>query len=177
MTQNSKQISRRDALKILAAAAGASVLANLPSRWTTPKLVAGVLPAHAQTSAGLPLVLTVSVVSLISSPIGFTVSQVRPPGNGGPLLNWELRGKVTDDGGQPISANGFVYSSLNTSPELGAANTTGVLGNPNPAGVGNEFSVQVYLPPVVPHYYIRAYATNSAGTGYGSVVQTGSISS
>ena len=43
-------LSRRDALKLLGAAAGASVLANLPSRWSTPQSVAGVLPAHAATS-------------------------------------------------------------------------------------------------------------------------------
>ena len=45
-----KQLSRRDALKLLGAAAGASVLANLPSKWSTPQSVAGVLPAHAQSS-------------------------------------------------------------------------------------------------------------------------------
>ena len=49
----SKQLSRRDALKLLGAAAGASVLANLPSKWSTPRSVAGVLPAHAQTSFDL----------------------------------------------------------------------------------------------------------------------------
>ncbi|HSR31409.1 MAG TPA: twin-arginine translocation signal domain-containing protein [Anaerolineae bacterium] len=45
-----KRLSRRDALKLLGAAAGASVLANLPSKWSTPQLTAGVLPAHAQTT-------------------------------------------------------------------------------------------------------------------------------
>ena len=45
-----KNLSRRDALKLLGAAVGASVLANLPSRWSTPQSVAGVLPAHAATS-------------------------------------------------------------------------------------------------------------------------------
>ncbi|HSR19794.1 MAG TPA: twin-arginine translocation signal domain-containing protein [Anaerolineales bacterium] len=47
MTQ---RLSRRDALKVLGAAAGATALANLPSKWTTPELTAGVLPAHAQSS-------------------------------------------------------------------------------------------------------------------------------
>jgi hypothetical protein len=51
---NQKQLSRRDAIKLLGAAAGASVLANLPTKWTTPQLAAGVLPAHAQTSAPAP---------------------------------------------------------------------------------------------------------------------------
>jgi hypothetical protein len=45
-----KKLTRRDAIKILSAAAGASVLANLPSKWSSPELTSGVLPAHAQTS-------------------------------------------------------------------------------------------------------------------------------
>lgn len=45
-----KKISRRDAIKLLGAVTGASLLANLPSKWSTPELVSGVLPAHAQTS-------------------------------------------------------------------------------------------------------------------------------
>ncbi|MBI5962596.1 MAG: twin-arginine translocation signal domain-containing protein [Chloroflexi bacterium] len=48
--KSSKEISRRDAMKILAAVAGAAALANLPSKWSKPELVEGVLPAHAQTS-------------------------------------------------------------------------------------------------------------------------------
>lgn len=44
------KLSRRDAIKVLAAAAGASALANLPSKWTKPELTTGVLPVHAQTS-------------------------------------------------------------------------------------------------------------------------------
>jgi hypothetical protein len=50
---SSKKLSRRDAIKILGAAVGASVLANLPSKWSTPEIAKGVLPAHAQTSAVL----------------------------------------------------------------------------------------------------------------------------
>jgi hypothetical protein len=45
-----KKLSRRDALKILAAAAGATTLANLPPQWSKPGIAVGVLPAHAQTS-------------------------------------------------------------------------------------------------------------------------------
>jgi hypothetical protein len=44
-------ISRRDAIKILAAAVGAGALANLPGKWIKPKMEFGVLPAHAQTSS------------------------------------------------------------------------------------------------------------------------------
>ncbi len=54
MTQ---KLSRRDAIKLLGAAAGATLLANLPSKWRTPELASGVLPAHAQTSS---LLLTIT---------------------------------------------------------------------------------------------------------------------
>ena len=50
MTEKSKKLSRRDAIKILAAATGAGVLANIPSKWTKPGMEFGVLPAHAQGS-------------------------------------------------------------------------------------------------------------------------------
>lgn len=50
-----KTLSRRDAIKLLGAATGATLLANLPSKWSTPELTSGVLPAHAQTSTSLGL--------------------------------------------------------------------------------------------------------------------------
>lgn len=43
-------VSRRRALKLLAAAAGATSLANLPPRWSPPVIRAGSLPVHAQSS-------------------------------------------------------------------------------------------------------------------------------
>ncbi len=48
-----KNISRRDTIKILTAAIGAGVLANIPSKWTKPGMEFGVLPAHAQGSVPL----------------------------------------------------------------------------------------------------------------------------
>jgi len=45
-----QQISRRDALKILAGVASATALATIPDKWTKPGMEVGVLPAHAQTS-------------------------------------------------------------------------------------------------------------------------------
>ena len=44
------KVSRRDAVKILAAAVGATALSNLPGKWTKPSLDVGILPAHALTS-------------------------------------------------------------------------------------------------------------------------------
>ena len=65
-----KNLSRRDALKLLGAAAGASVLANLPSKWSTPQLTAGVLPAHAASSA-----ICEDVAMEIEIPIGDSSSE------------------------------------------------------------------------------------------------------
>ena len=47
---NQKKITRREAIKLIGAAASAGVLANLPSKWSKPSLTGGVLPVHAQTS-------------------------------------------------------------------------------------------------------------------------------
>ena len=73
---NKAVLSRRDALKLLGAAAGATVLANLPSKWSTPALTAGVLPAHAQTSCTM-VTLTVMVISLYQPELGKVI--VEPP--------------------------------------------------------------------------------------------------
>jgi len=49
--QKDKQtLSRREALKAIAAATGAVTLASLPKKWETPVVEVGALPAHAQTS-------------------------------------------------------------------------------------------------------------------------------
>lgn len=43
-------VSRRDALKTIAAATGAAALSTLPNRWESPVLETGALPAFAQAS-------------------------------------------------------------------------------------------------------------------------------
>lgn len=44
-------VSRRKALKLIAASTGAVALSSLPGGWSKPSLTVGVLPAHAQISA------------------------------------------------------------------------------------------------------------------------------
>jgi hypothetical protein len=44
------QLSRRQALKTIAALTGAVTLSTLPGKWSSPILKAGALPVHAQTS-------------------------------------------------------------------------------------------------------------------------------
>jgi hypothetical protein len=53
MAENDKTkagLSRRDALKTLAAITGAVTLASLPNNWEKPVVEVGALPAHAQAS-------------------------------------------------------------------------------------------------------------------------------
>ncbi len=45
-------LSRRQLLKLLAAAAGTAILLSVPTKWKTPVVEVGMLPAHAQTSGG-----------------------------------------------------------------------------------------------------------------------------
>jgi len=50
MTETNKRLSRREAIKILGTTTGASLLANIPAKWSKPELTGASLPAHAQTS-------------------------------------------------------------------------------------------------------------------------------
>jgi hypothetical protein len=83
-----KKLTRRDAIKILGAAAGASVLANLPSKWSTPELTQGVLPAHAQTSicSGTQLLLEPASATPALSTSG---SSAPPDAGGSTFLSWD----------------------------------------------------------------------------------------
>ncbi|WP_242510162.1 Ig-like domain-containing protein, partial [Hymenobacter persicinus] len=74
-----------------------------------------------------------------------------------------LGGNVTADGGDAVTERGVVYSSTNTTP------TTNDTKNTNGTGTG-AFSETI--PGLTPGttYYVRAYAINTAGTSYGSVI-------
>ena len=47
---NQNKLSRREAIKILGTATGASLLANIPAKWSRPEVTGSQLPAFAQTS-------------------------------------------------------------------------------------------------------------------------------
>jgi len=143
-----KAVSRRKAIKLLGAATGVSLLAGLPSRWTRPVISGVVLPAHAQLSPVLPTVTSDS----------FTDQ------NAASLL-MDFAGTVVDDGGAPVTARGFVFcQNVNRPPTVGAAGSTNI---PVGSGVGPFASVG-YNVGVAGPLYMRAYATNSVGTGYGA---------
>ncbi|MBI5475251.1 MAG: hypothetical protein HY964_00775, partial [Ignavibacteriales bacterium] len=69
-------------------------------------------------------------------------------------------GNVTNDGGAPISARGVCWNT-SSSPTISDYKTTDGVG----AGIFSSF-----MSGLTPGqtYYIRSYATNSAGTGYGT---------
>lgn len=46
------QVSRRQLLKILAAATGTAMLSTVPNEWKTPVIDVGMIPAHAQGLSG-----------------------------------------------------------------------------------------------------------------------------
>ena len=71
-------------------------------------------------------------------------------------------GVVTSDGGSVVTARGVVYGT-SSSPTLSNSFTT------NGTGSGSFTSVLSGLATLTT-YYVRAYATNSVGTGYGNEV-------
>ncbi|MBI3151717.1 MAG: twin-arginine translocation signal domain-containing protein [Chloroflexi bacterium] len=112
--QTSNKITRRDAIKILAAATGAVVLANIPDKWTKPILEGGVLPAHAQTSpppppppfsivdCGVPDTMCASANSLVTitpATSGISMRYVLTPSNpaGTIVFPTQLNGTLLTD--------------------------------------------------------------------------------
>lgn len=75
-----------------------------------------------------------------------------------------LGGNVTTDGGATVRERGVVYSSTNTTPTVGG---NGVTTAPNGTGTGT-FSAVISGLTAGTTYSVRAYATNSVGTSYGS---------
>ena len=84
-----KKITRRDAIKLLGAAVGATALANLPSKWSKPELISGVLPVHAQTSCISLLVEVIStdgVLNIVGS--GQIFDEILWDGTAGSYARW-----------------------------------------------------------------------------------------
>ncbi|UOQ72763.1 Ig-like domain-containing protein [Hymenobacter cellulosilyticus] len=74
-----------------------------------------------------------------------------------------LGGEVTANGGATVTERGVVYSTTNQTP------TTSDTKDTNGTGTGT-FSETISGLTTGTTYYVRAYATNSVGTSYGSVV-------
>ena len=78
-------------------------------------------------------------------------------------------GTITNFGLAAITANGVCYSSTNNTPTTADSKTTDPL---QLQGIGN-YAYSSNITGLTPNttYYVRAYATNGVGTGYGSVVK------
>jgi methionine-rich copper-binding protein CopC len=77
-----------------------------------------------------------------------------------------LGGEVTADGGATVTERGIVYSTTDATPTIGDADVTQ---DANGSGTGS-FSKSISGLTAGTTYYVCAYATNSEGTNYGSVV-------
>jgi len=95
------------------------------------------------TAVGLPQVTTASVTSITDN-------------------SATSGGTVTSTGGTPVTARGVCWST-SQNPDINDDHTT------NGSGLGSFVSAITGLSPNTT-YYVRAYATNSAGTGYGNQV-------
>ncbi|PTX63793.1 putative secreted protein (Por secretion system target) [Kordia periserrulae] len=77
-----------------------------------------------------------------------------------------LGGNVSDEGLSSVTERGIVYSTTDSTPEIGEA---GVIKDTNGSGAGNFWETISGLTPGT-MYYVRAYAINSSGTGYGNIL-------
>ncbi len=74
-------------------------------------------------------------------------------------------GNITDDGGATVIASGIVYSTT-SNPTL----ASGTVLSTSPVTTSGLYSLTMSGLTVSTTYYVRAYATNSEGTGYGNQV-------
>ena len=79
-------------------------------------------------------------------------------------------GNITSDGGGSVTSRGVCWSSNTTYPTTVNSNTS------NGSGTGS-FSSSITGLSASTTYYLRAYATNSAGTAYGSMVSFSTLPS
>ncbi len=77
-----------------------------------------------------------------------------------------MGGNVTNDGNASVTSRGVVYSSVDTTPQLGEAN---VSFDANGSGTGS-FSETINGLSLGTLYYYRSYASNSQGTSYGATM-------
>ena len=118
----SKKVSRRDAIKLLTAATGAAVLANLPNKWSKPEVNGGVFPVHAQTSGGILHLLACDTDQNLSGAAdtaqylsGVTIN----PFTSGIPMNWSLTLTGLTTAGATsgtVLTNGSGYAQILTPP-------------------------------------------------------------
>jgi sugar lactone lactonase YvrE len=75
-------------------------------------------------------------------------------------------GTISNVGTANISANGVCYSTTNQTPTIADSKTTDPV-------ITSSYTFESNLTGLTPNttYYVRAYASNAVGTGYGSVIK------
>jgi hypothetical protein len=116
--------------------------------------------SYARNSVGTSYgnVLTFSTNAL-TIPLGVSTSNISSISQTSAISG----GSISNDGGSTILSKGLCWSSTNSNPTT--LNTYNNIGT----GIGSFSSTISGLVPNT-NYYVRAYATNSVGTAYGSVV-------
>ncbi|RYD87242.1 MAG: cadherin-like beta sandwich domain-containing protein, partial [Sphingobacteriales bacterium] len=109
--------------------------------------------------SGLPSGITVKTISVTQLPYVTTASATSITGSSAVLGGTVIR----SDAG--VTSRGLVYSSSNQTPTIGGTN---VIQAVNGSGTG-IFSATISSLSPVTTYYVRSYATSSAGTAYGTV--------
>lgn len=91
-----------------------------------------------------------------------------PIASGSTPISATLSAVITGNGGAAISQHGFVYSKTSQTPTLADSKTElGATSGPFPLTITSSLtSLDANTT-----YYVRAYATNEKGTGYGAVAQ------
>ncbi len=115
--------------------------------FTTDTVSASTLLLYAEWTSAVPTVTTAGVTT-------YTATTAT------------MGGEVTATGGEDVTDRGVVYSAMDATPTVGE---TGVTQDANGTGAG-VFSESVGGLTPSTTYYVCAYAVNSVGTNYGSVV-------
>jgi hypothetical protein len=116
INHNRQLISRREAIKALAAGGGVlAATAFLPGKWIKPVIEAGVLPAHAQSSLVCDATVSIIRVASGSAPLGFTAYCSYTPTTTPPTSISATIGNlhVTSGGLTPTSAGNFTFNFAN----------------------------------------------------------------
>jgi len=118
------------------------------------------------TILSIPVLLVIlAVTSCNKNPDNTTIATIitLPVVNGVTTTSVQMSSLVTDYGNGLLTADGVCYSSTNQSPSITDPHTSNAVDSLNFVSPISGLSPNTT-------YYARSYATNSAGTGYGSVI-------
>jgi hypothetical protein len=118
-------------------------------------------PGSTTTTPGGSTTATTSTVPLISTSVAPTTSGISS-------ASARVSAVIDGNGGAAISQHGFVYSKTAQIPTLNDSKTElGATSGPFPLTISSNLTGL----DANSTYYVRAYATNPTGTGYGAVAQ------